>query len=67
MGGLTLTCERVNGRLKNYLLLAQQRVRGRGKVTVQVALSLLVMLASAISMAKLDKLESVRRIVALAA
>lgn len=45
-------CERVNGRLKNYLLLDQQQVRGQGKVTVQVAMSLLVMLASAISMAK---------------
>lgn len=60
-------CERVNARLKNYLLLDEQRVRGRGKVTVQVAMSILVMLASAISMAKLDKLEEVRRIVALAA
>ena len=60
-------CERVIGRLKNYLLLDQQRVRGRGKVSVQVAMSLLVMLASAISMANLDKLENVRRIVAVAA
>jgi hypothetical protein len=60
-------CERVNARLKNYLLLDQQRVRGQGKVSVQVAMSLLVMLASAISMAKLDKLHNVRRIVALAA
>ena len=60
-------CERVNARLKNYLLLDQQRVRGKGKVTMQVLMSLLVMLASAISMAKLDKLEGVRRIVALAA
>jgi transposase len=60
-------CERVNARLKNYLLLDEQRVRGRRKVRVQVAISLLVMLASAISMAKLDKLEDVRRIVALAA
>lgn len=42
-------------------------MRGLGKVTVQVAMSLLTMLASAISMAKLDKLENVRRIVALAA
>lgn len=65
--GKRSACERVNGRLKNYLLLDAQRVRGRGKVTVQVVMSLLVMLASAISMAKLDKLENVRRIVALAA
>jgi len=36
-------------------------------VSVQVAMSLLVMLASAISMANLDKLENVRRIVAVAA
>lgn len=60
-------CERVNARLKNYLLLDEQHVRGKGKVTVQVAMSILVMLAAAISMARLDKLEDVRRIVALAA
>lgn len=60
-------CERVNGRLKNYLLLDAQRVRGKAKVTIQVVMSILVMLASAISMARLDKLEDVRRIVALAA
>ncbi len=60
-------CQRVNGSLKNYLLLDGQHVRGKAKVSVQVGMSLLVMLASAISMAKLDKLESVRRIVALAA
>ena len=60
-------CERVNARLKGYLLLDEQRVRGKAKVSVQILMSLLVMLASAISMAKLDKLEDVRRIVALAA
>jgi len=60
-------CERVNARLKNYLLLDEQRVRGKAKVGVQVSMSILVMLASAISMARLDKLEEVRRIVALAA
>jgi hypothetical protein len=60
-------CERVNARLKNYLILDEQRVRGKAKVTVNVAMSILVMLASAISMAELDKLEDVRRIVALAA
>ena len=60
-------CERVNARLKNYLLLDAQHVRGKAKVTVHVLMSLLTMLASAISMAKLDKLEDVRRIVALAA
>ena len=60
-------CERVNARLKNYLLLDEQHVRGKSKVGVQVAMSILVMLASAISMARLDKLEDVRRIVALAA
>ena len=59
--------ERVNARSKNYLLLDDQRVRGIGKVRVQAVMSVLVMLASAISMAKLDKLEDVRRIVALAA
>jgi len=60
-------CERVNARLKNYLLLDKQHVRGKSKVGAQVAMSILVMLASAISMARLDKLENVRRIVALAA
>ncbi|MDO8682817.1 MAG: transposase [Armatimonadota bacterium] len=59
--------ERVNARLKGYLLLDDQRVRGKAKVTIQILMSLFVMLASAISMAKLDKLEDVRRIVALAA
>ncbi len=59
-------CERVKAQLKNYLLLDDQRVRGKGKVGVQVAMSILVMLASAISMARLDKLEDVSRIVALA-
>jgi hypothetical protein len=60
-------CARVNGRLKEYLLLDRQHVRGRNKVTVNVVFSLLVMLASAISMAERDKLEDIRRIVALAA
>jgi len=60
-------CERVNGRLKNYLLLDEQRVRGKTKVGAQVSMSILVMLASAISMARLNKLEDIRRIVALAA
>ena len=60
-------CERVNSRLKEYLLLDRQHVRGKKKVTVQVVMSLLVMLASAIAMADLDKLENVRQIVALAA
>jgi hypothetical protein len=60
-------CERVNGRLKEYLLLDRQHVRGKAKVTVNVVFSLLVMLASAIAMAELDKLDSIRQIVALAA
>ena len=60
-------CERVNGRLKQQLLLDRQHVRGKAKVTVNVVMSLLVMLSSAIAMAELDKLEDVRRIVALAA
>ena len=59
--------ERVNARLKEYLWLDRQHVRGKNKVTVQAVMSLLVMLASAICMARLDKLDSVRQIVALAA
>ncbi|MGC8862667.1 MAG: hypothetical protein ACP5R5_07810 [Armatimonadota bacterium] len=57
----------MNARLKSYLLLDEQRVREREKGTLQVVMSLLVMLASATSMARPDKLEGVRRIVALAA
>jgi transposase len=60
-------CERVNSRLKEQLLLDRQHVRGKGKVTVNVVFSLLVMLASAIAMAERDKLEDIRRIAALAA
>jgi len=60
-------CERVNAKLKNYLLLDEQRAPGNAKVTVNVAMSVLVMLARAISMAKLDKLGGIRKIVALAA
>jgi transposase len=60
-------CERVNSRLKEHLLLDRQHVRGKAKVTVNVVFSLLVMLTSAISMAELDRLEEIRKIVALAA
>jgi hypothetical protein len=57
----------VNSRLKEHLLLDRQHVRGKAKVTVNVVFSLLVMLTSAISMAELDRLEEIRKIVALAA
>jgi transposase, IS5 family len=59
--------ERLNSRLKEHLLLDKHHSRGKAKVTVHVAMSLLVMLAGAIAMAEKDKLDSIRRIVSLAA
>ena len=53
--------------LKNQVLLDEQRARSKGKVTVQVSMSVMVMLARAILMAKLDRLNDVRGIVAPAA
>lgn len=59
--------ERVNGRLKDYLLLDDLTVRGAAKVRVHALGSLLVMLAGATAMAEGGMLERVRRTVRLAA
>jgi transposase, IS5 family len=59
--------ERVNARLKEYLLLDELTVRGMPKVRVHVSLALLVMLAGAAAMAEEGMLERVRQTVRLAA
>jgi len=59
--------ERVNSRLKEHLCLDEQHVRGRAKTTVNVGLSLLVMVGGALAMAQRKKLDNLRQIVALAA
>lgn len=59
--------ERLNGRLKDHLLLDDLTVRGMNKVTVHVSLALLVMLAGAQAMVAADKADQARRIVRLAA
>ncbi len=55
--------ERVNSRVKELLGLGQITVRGIGKVTVRVILSLLVMLAAGVSMAQRQRFDEVRRLV----
>lgn len=59
--------ERVNARLKEYMLLDDLTVRGMAKVRVHVSLALLVMLAGAAAMAEEGMLERVRQTVRLAA
>jgi hypothetical protein len=59
--------ERVNARLKEYLLLDDLTVRGMPKVRVHVSLALLVMLAGAAAMAEEGMPERVRQTVRLAA
>ncbi len=55
--------ERVNSRVKELLGLAAITVRGTGKVTVKAMLSLLVMLAAGVSMARRDRLKELRLLV----
>lgn len=59
--------ERVNGRLKDFLLLDELTVRGMQKVRMQVGIALLVMVAGAWAMVERGKVEQARRIVRLAA
>lgn len=59
--------ERVNSRLKEHVCLDEQHVRGLAKTTVNVSLSLLVMVGGALAMARDKKLDNLRQIVALAA
>ena len=55
--------ERVNSRLKEHVCLDEQHVRGLAKTTVNVSLSLLVMVGGA----RDKKLDNLRQIVAMAA
>ena len=55
--------ERVNSRVKDLLGLNKITVRGIAQVTVRSALSLLIMLASAVSLAKEHKFDQVRSLV----
>ncbi len=55
--------ERVNSRVKDLLGLRKITVRGIAKVTVRSLLSLLVMLAAAVSMAERHRLKEVRTLV----
>lgn len=59
--------ERVNSRLKEHLCLDEQHVRGLAKTTVNVGLSLLVMVGGALAMARNKKLDNLRQVVGLAA
>jgi len=56
--------ERVFGRLKGHLLLDALRVRGLPKVQVRITLSLVVMLAAALSMAQRQRWPDLRRLTA---
>jgi IS5 family transposase len=55
--------ERVNSRVKDLLGLRRITLRGIAKVTLRSALSLLVMLAAAVSMAECHRLKEVRTLV----
>ena len=55
--------ERVNSRVKDLLGLSDITVRGIAKVTVRAALSLLIMLAAGVSMAKEHKYAELRSLV----
>lgn len=57
---LRTAVERVNSRVKKLLGLGQITVRGMAKVTVRSLLSLLVMLAAAVGMARRNRLKELR-------
>jgi len=59
--------ERANSGLKEHLCLDEQHVRGVAKTTVNVSLSLLVMVGGALAMAGDSRLERLRQVVAKAA
>ena len=60
---LRTSIERVNSRVKGLLGLGRITVRGMAKVTVRSLLSLLVMLAAAVGMAKHHRLKEIRTLV----
>jgi len=59
--------ERVNGRLKEYLLVDDVTIRGLPKVRMHLSLALLMMLAGAWAMASRERFAAVRQTVRLAA
>ena len=59
--------ERVNARLKDWLLLDDLTVRGMAKVTLHATVGLVVMLAGAQAMVTAERRERVRQVVRLAA
>lgn len=59
--------ERVNARLKDFLLLDELTVRGIQKVQAHVGMGLVVMLAGAWAMVSADNVDQARRIVRLVA
>ena len=59
--------ERVNGRLKGFLLLDELTVRGIEKVRMHASMGLVLMLAGAWAMVEQEKVDQARRIVRLAA
>lgn len=60
---LRTALERVNSRVKELLGLGSITLRGTGKVTTRAILSLLVMLAGAVGMARRDRLKELRLLV----
>ena len=61
---LRTAIERVNSRVKELLGLGRITLRGIGKVTVRAVLSLLVMLAAGVGMARRHRLKELRALVA---
>ena len=59
--------ERVNGRLKDFLLLDELTIRGMAKVRMHVGVALLLMVAGAWAQVEAGRAEQARRIVRLAA
>lgn len=59
--------ERVNGRLKDFLLLDELTVRGIDKVRMHASMGLVLMLAGAWAMVEQGKVDQARQIVRLAA
>ena len=57
----------MNSRLKEHLCLDDQHVRGLAKTTLNVSLSLLVMVGGALAMARGRRLDRLRLVVAMAA
>ena len=60
---LRTAVERVNSRVKDLLGLGRITVKGFSKVTVRAILSLLVMLAAGVGMARRDRLKELRLLV----